>query len=210
MNKTVKEIYISVDIEADGKIPGPYSMVSLGAVVAGYQTSDGEIVALDVQAPENGFYAELKPISRQWDPEALAISGFSREYMLENGADPKVVMTDFAVWINNALKTYDAQAAIFAGYPLGYDWMWTYWYLINFSAVASPFGHSRHVDIKSLYAGKANEMLIRSGKYYMPKSLRSTLPHTHNAKDDAAEQGELLMNLLKWNETTTDSSSSLR
>ena len=31
-----REIYISVDIEADGPIPGDYSMVSLGAKVIGY------------------------------------------------------------------------------------------------------------------------------------------------------------------------------
>jgi hypothetical protein len=29
------EIYFSVDVEADGPIPGPYSMVSFGAAVAG-------------------------------------------------------------------------------------------------------------------------------------------------------------------------------
>ena len=33
------DLYFSVDIEADGPIPGPYSMVSLGACVAG--TYDG-------------------------------------------------------------------------------------------------------------------------------------------------------------------------
>ncbi|MFJ2578571.1 hypothetical protein [Kitasatospora aureofaciens] len=27
-------VYVSVDVEADGPIPGPYSMVSFGAVVA--------------------------------------------------------------------------------------------------------------------------------------------------------------------------------
>lgn len=29
-----KEIYISVDVEADGPIPGPYSLNSIGAAVA--------------------------------------------------------------------------------------------------------------------------------------------------------------------------------
>lgn len=206
VNKTIKEIYISIDIESDGPIPGPCSMVSLGAVVAGYRTSDGEVIKLDVLAPENGFYAELKPISDQWEPEALAISGFSREYILENGADPQKVMTDFAKWVTTAVETHGAKAAIFAAYPLGFDWMFTYWYLINFSEVGSPFGHSRHIDIKTLYAVKAEEMISRSTKRNIPKFLHSTLPHTHNAKDDAAEQGQLLMNLLQWEGKTLNSS----
>lgn len=33
-------LYISVDIEADGPIPGPYSMISFGAAVAGRQDAD--------------------------------------------------------------------------------------------------------------------------------------------------------------------------
>ncbi|MEU9375818.1 hypothetical protein AB0D94_18815 [Streptomyces sp. NPDC048255] len=34
-------LYLSVDIEADGPIPGPYSMISFGASVAGRQ--DGAV-----------------------------------------------------------------------------------------------------------------------------------------------------------------------
>jgi hypothetical protein len=205
VNKTIKEIYISVDIESDGPIPGPYSMVSLGAVVAGHRTSDGEVVKLDVLAPENGFYAELKPISRQWKPEALAISGFSREYILENGDNPQIVMTNFAKWVTSAIETHGAKTAIFAAYPLGFDWMFTYWYLVNFSAMESPFGHSRHIDIKTLYSAKADEVISYSTKRNIPRFLHSKLPHTHNAKDDAAEQGQLLMNLLQWEGKTLNS-----
>ncbi|MGW2856497.1 hypothetical protein ACWDAZ_32565, partial [Streptomyces sp. NPDC001215] len=46
-------LYISVDIEADGPIPGPYSMLSLGAAVAGVQDADGFTAALKVR-PEGG------------------------------------------------------------------------------------------------------------------------------------------------------------
>ena len=36
MTKTsVKEVYISVDIEAAGPVPGEYSMLSIGATVVG-------------------------------------------------------------------------------------------------------------------------------------------------------------------------------
>jgi len=39
--RSKKEIYVSIDIEADGPIPGPYSMLSIGAVAF---TPEGEEV----------------------------------------------------------------------------------------------------------------------------------------------------------------------
>jgi hypothetical protein len=209
----VKELYISVDVEADGKIPGDYSMTALGAVVAGYRTTEGELVKFDVTAKENRFYSEIRPISENWNPEAMAVglfSGFGKEaalndptgeqrrkHILEHGEDPKLAMTRFAVWLEN-LKTEHNSAVIFAGYPLGFDWMWTYWYLCKFSEIESPFGHSRHIDIKTEYASRAKTLITRSTKRNIPKKLHSKLPHTHLAVDDAAEQGELLMNILEW------------
>jgi hypothetical protein len=55
------DVFISVDIEADGPIPGDYSMSSLGAVV--------------VDSSEQTFYAEFRPISDRFDPKAAAVSG---------------------------------------------------------------------------------------------------------------------------------------
>lgn len=214
MNNDVKEIYISVDVESDGAVPGTYSMTALGAVVAGYLTSSGEVVALDVTAPENRFYAELAPISENWVPEAMRVGifkGFTAEqaksdpdgaqrraYIEQQGENPSAVMTRFAEWVNERTKFYNAKGSVFAAYPLGFDWMWTYWYLVTYSQVASPFGHSKHIDIKTLYAAKADKMIIGSVKRNIPKFLLSKLPHTHQADQDAAEQGQLLMNLLAW------------
>ena len=194
----VSELYISVDVEADGPTPMPYSMVSLGAVVAGFKDVDGSLVRVDMQQPQNAFYAELKPISELWVPESLAVSGLERDYLEKNGADPATVMTEFSVWVNSMVAMFDCKTAVFCAFPLGFDWMWVYWYLENFSEFGSPFGHSRGLDIKTLYMAKANSTLTRSTKVNIPKKLRSSLPHTHNALDDAKEQGDLLMNILKW------------
>ena len=51
--------WIMVDIEADGLIPGDYSMVCFGAVVV-------------EPGLERTFYGELQPISEKFVPEALA------------------------------------------------------------------------------------------------------------------------------------------
>ncbi len=75
-------LYISVDIEADGPIPGPYSMISFGAAVAGRQ--DGaSYTAADPQ--ERTFYRELRPISDAYVPEALAVSGLDRDRLVREG-----------------------------------------------------------------------------------------------------------------------------
>lgn len=192
------ELYISVDVEADGPTPMPYSMVSLGAVVAGFKGTDGYLERVNLQEPKNGFYVELKPISDLWMPESLAVSGLERNHLELNGVEPAKAMTDFSLWVQQMVAEFDCDVAVFCGFPLGYDWMWTYWYLENFSEFGSPFGHSRALDIKTLYMAKANSTLTRSTKTNMPKKLRSKLPHTHNALDDAKEQGELLMNILEW------------
>lgn len=213
-SKEIKEIYISVDVETDGSVPGKRSMTALGAVVAGFKTASGAVIELDVTAPENRFYAEIKPISDDWDKEAMVVGlfiGFNAEqakndpdgvqrraYIEQNGEDPELAMTRFAEWVEERKVHYNANGAIFAAYPLGFDWMWTYWYLVTYSKLGSPFGHSRHIDIKTLFAAKADALIIRSIKRNIPKRFLSKLPHTHRADQDAAEQGQLLMSLLKW------------
>jgi len=214
MFMSVKELYFSVDVEADGPIPGPYSMTAFGAVLCGSRTSDGVVEKFDVTAPENRFYRELCPISEDWDPEAMSVGVFvgfdtaaaaanpdpaaRREYILENGVDPVEGMSDFAVWVTGLKKTHGAQSVVFAAYPLGFDWMFTYWYLMKFSRTGSPFGFSNHVDMKTLYSAYADALIKQSTKRFMPRHLHTKIPHTHLAIDDAAGQGELFMNLLEW------------
>ena len=79
--------YIMVDIEADGPIPGDYLMICFGAIVVD-------------PALEKTFYAKLKPISEKWIPEALKVSGFTREETM-NFDDPKEGMLRFDAWLKN-------------------------------------------------------------------------------------------------------------
>jgi hypothetical protein len=197
MSKRVREIYFSVDIECDGKIPGDFSMISLGAVVVGIREEDGSYTRLDLDDPENGFMIELKPISDNWIPATLAISGHDRDYFLEHGEDPVIGMTRFARWINDTTARYDATSPVAAAFPLAFDWMFFYWYLVKFSEIESPFGHGRHRDIKTDYASTFDVPIALSGKRLMSSEVRSNRKHTHDPLDDAKEQGELLMNILE-------------
>ncbi|MDA0172974.1 hypothetical protein OJ998_27985 [Solirubrobacter taibaiensis] len=186
------DLYFSVDIEADGPIPGPYSMVSLGACIAG--TYDGE--RFTAHPPERRtYYTELKPISDQWVPEALAVSGFSRERQLQ-GVEPKDGMTGFADWVEEMCAEHDRGRAVFAAFPLGFDWLFTYWYLMAYAG-RSPFSHGRHIDIKTLFTAQSGTPIHAAVKRNMGHELLGDRPHTHNALDDAQGQADLLANLLK-------------
>jgi hypothetical protein len=182
---------ISVDIEADGPIPGPYSMLSIGAAVAGTQDADGFTPA---DPEERTFYRELRPISAEFVPEALAVSGLDRDRLTAQGAEPAVTLAEFSAWV----KEVSAGAQpVMCGYPASYDWTFLYWYLIRFTG-ESPFGHSGCLDIKTLYATKAGLPLRAVAKGTMPRELLSRRRHTHHSLDDAIEQAELLANLMAW------------
>ncbi|GAA4055276.1 3'-5' exoribonuclease domain-containing protein [Streptomyces shaanxiensis] len=184
-------LYISVDIEADGPIPGPYSMLSMGAAVAGVQDADGFIPA---DPEQRTFYRELRPISEEFVPEALTVSGLDRERLRTEGTEPVAALTKFSAWVREV--SAGAQP-VMTGYPASYDWTFLYWYLIRFTG-ASPFGHSGCLDMKTLYATKAGLPLRAVAKGTMPRELLSRRRHTHHALDDAIEQAELFANLMAW------------
>ena len=77
--------WFMIDIEADGPIPGDFSMIEIGAVLI-----------------ENGlkkvFYGNLKPISSKWVPDALKVTGYTREQTLEFN-DPLEIMDTFEDWL---------------------------------------------------------------------------------------------------------------
>jgi hypothetical protein len=160
--------YIMVDIESDGPIPGDYSMISFGAVLI-----DDRL--------ETTFYGKLKPISNQFIPEALAVSGHTREEVLLF-ADPKEVMTDFAAWV----KTVCKDRPIFISDNNGFDWMFICWYFHHFTG-GNPFGFSSQ-NLGSLYKG------LEKDTFKTFKHLRKT-KHTHNPVDDAKGNAEALLTM---------------
>ncbi|MEO8840644.1 MAG: exonuclease domain-containing protein [Kofleriaceae bacterium] len=157
--------YVSVDIEADGPIPGDYSMISFGAVVV-------------EPALDRTFSARLRPISEAWIPEALAVSGHTRATTL-SFADPKAEMQRFAAWLGTL-----GGRLIFVADNNGFDWMFVCWYLHHFVG-KNPFGFSSQ-NLGSLYKGFVKD----AAKSF--KHLRKTA-HTHDPVDDARGNAEALL-----------------
>ncbi|MCK5918377.1 MAG: 3'-5' exoribonuclease [Cocleimonas sp.] len=163
--------YIMVDIEADGPIPSDYSMVSFGAVIV-------------EPSLKHTFYGKLKPISEQWIPEALKVSGHSREETLLFD-DPKEVMHNFTTWIEQHTGN---RRPLFISDNNGFDWQFINWYFHHFTG-NNPFGHSS-TNLGSLYKGACGSMFKNF------KHLRQT-KHTHHPVDDARGNAEALLKIFE-------------
>lgn len=66
------------------------------------------------------------------------------------------------------------------------------------AGVREGFGHSRCMDLETLYAAKGAVPIRQATKPSMPGELLSARPHTHSALDDGIEQAELFQNLMRW------------
>ena len=186
------DIYFSADVETGGPIPGPYSILSFAIVYAG--SFDG----LEFKRPENYdrvFYRELKPISDNFQKEALDVNGLDRARLSAEGMRPEQAMTEAFHWINS--NTGGAKPVLVA-YPLSFDWTWLYWYFVQFCKAGSPFDYSRCFDIKTAVAVKAGIPISEAGRSRLDSSLSSHRQHTHHAVDDAIEQAEIFANVFEW------------
>ena len=186
------DVYFSADVETDGPIPGPYSILSFAMVFAG--TFDGKKFKRP-KSYENVFYRELRPISDNYQPEALRVNGLDRSRLLLEGKDPADAMADASQWIESLSG---AGKPVLVAYPLSFDWTWLYWYFVQYSKTGSPFEYSRCFDIKTALAVKARIPISKAGRSKVHPSLRSKHVHTHHAIDDAIEQADVFANIFEW------------
>src|ERR1700730_10453110 len=100
LERTV-DAYFSADVETDGPIPGPFSMLSFAIVYAG--SFDGQRFERP-QKYERTLYKELKPISedfqeQDFQEEALRVNGLDRARLCREGENPESAMTDASRWV---------------------------------------------------------------------------------------------------------------
>ena len=182
------EIYISTDVETDGPIPGPHSMLSFAS--AAYM-ADKTLVATFMANLETLPDAVPHPQTAAWwatQPEAWAACRSNLE-------TPANAMRRYVAW----LKSLRGRP-VFVAYPAGFDFLFVYWYLMRFVG-ESPFSHSA-LDIKTFAMALLKTDYRDSTKRNMPRQWFDPLPHTHVALDDAIEQGALFCNMLKANRST--------
>ena len=164
--------YFVVDVESDGPCPGLYSMVCFGVVLV-----DDKVETM------KSFYGQVRPISEIWKPDALAVSGFTREQCLQFPC-AEDTMKEFAEWVVSNNKG----RPIFISDNNGFDWSFINYYLHTFYG-DNPFGWSSR-RIGDLYCGMQKSVFERW------KHLRKT-KHTHNPVDDAMGNAEALIELKR-------------
>lgn len=163
--------YFVVDVEADGRVPPIHSMVCFGAVLV-------------EPGLTRTFYGQTKPISDIWIPEALAVSGISREDHLQFG-DPEIAMRSFKEWIEENNK---GGRPIFISDNPCFDWQWINYYF-HYYLGDNPFGWSGR-RIGDMFCGMVKD--ARAGW----KHLRIT-NHDHNPVNDAKGNAEALLAMQK-------------
>jgi len=183
---THPEIYVSTDVEADGPIPGPHSMLSFGS--AAY-LADKTLLSTFTANLHLLPNAEGHPDTMAWWSRNRASWDAART----NCQAPEAAMRSYVTW----LKALPGMP-VFVAYPAGFDFMFVYWYLMRFAG-ESPFSHSA-LDMKTLAMARLKVGYREATKGNMPKVWFDPLPHTHIALDDAIEQGALFCNMLAHGE----------
>jgi hypothetical protein len=191
-NPACVDAYFSADVETDGPIPGSFSMLSFALVYAG--SFDG-VQYLRPNQFNCTRYVELRPISQQWQAEAMEVNHLDRPRLLREGTDPALGMTETAEWVRSIAA---GRRPILVAYPLSFDWTFLYWYFVSFSRSGSPFNHSGCFDLKTAFAVKADVPIALAGRDQVSANLLPGRPHTHHALDDATEQAALFANLFEW------------
>lgn len=170
-------LMVVVDVEADGPCPGLFSMVSFAAIVAEPRL-------------DRVFFARTAPISPAWIPEALSVSGVTREEHLTY-PDPSDTMSLFREW----LLGLETDRLIFVSDNPAFDWQWINYYFHAYShqnivEKRNPFGHSarRIGDIYSGFTRKLNDTKTW-------KKWRQT-KHTHDPIDDARGNAEAFVKIM--------------
>ncbi len=179
------EIYVSTDVEADGPIPGPHSMLCFAS--AAY-LPDKTLVST--------FSANLQPLPGA-RPHPKTMEFWNRHpeawrKCRENARPPEEVMREYVAWLHSL-----PGRPVFVGYPASYDFMFVYWYLMRFVG-ESPFGFAA-LDIKTYAMAMLKKPFRECTKRRFPRHWFDDHPHTHVALEDAIEQGALFCNMLREN-----------
>jgi ribonuclease T len=168
-----REIFVSVDIETSGPLPGEYSMLAVGACA--------------VDDPNLTFACSIRPVGNGADPAAMQVTGLSLDELHRSGLEPVVAMRAFADWLTGLGGSEGS--LVFVGLNAPFDWAFVNYYFHRFIG-ANPFGFTA-LDIKAYYMGVTGCRWEETKSSAMAARLEPTLVGTHDALQDALYQAEL-------------------
>lgn len=142
-------LYISLDVEASGPVPGMFSLLAIGGCVVFDDGNEARVV----DGADYEFKILLKPLpGAANDEEALKFAGGLVPAELETtGTDPREAMLAFNAWIDHVKRDCNVARVHFLAHAASFDWMYMRWYYEKVG-VACPFGFAG-VDIKAYAMG---------------------------------------------------------
>ncbi|MCK9529503.1 MAG: exonuclease [Gammaproteobacteria bacterium] len=184
-----EEIYLSLDIEADGRVPGISSMLSFG--LAAYDMDKNYLGSFERNLD---LLPNAKPhpeTEKFWEDNQEAYD-ITRINMVK----PYDAMMDCSKWINDIRQTFKGKPTV-VGYPATFDYMFYNWYMCAFLGNnAMGFGA---LDVKSYAMAMLKKTFRNTTKRAMPREWFDAFPHTHVAIEDSLEQGALTINMIRAN-----------
>lgn len=160
----------SLDVEADGPVPGLYSMVSFGFV--------------NVEDTSIAYYGELAPISMDYQDEALDVCNMTREQTL-GFKDASLIISEFSDFLD--MHCGGNRPITWSDNP-GFDWGFLNYYMHRFTGDNRLGWSCRRIG--DLYSGQMQD--LRNTRW---RKYRNT-QHTHNAMDDARGNAEALKTFI--------------
>lgn len=176
------EIYVSTDVETDGPIPGPHSMLSFAS--AAYQPDKTLVGTFEANLALLPGAAGHPETMAWWAGQPTAWAACRQDPQ-----PPEVALPAYLAWLRGL-----PGKPVFVAYPAAFDFMWVHWYLVRFTG-QQPFSHSA-LDIKNYAMAVLGTPYRETVKRRMPREWFEALPHTHRALDDAIQQGVLFINML--------------
>lgn len=185
------EIYFITDIETDGPIPGPHSMLSFASVAIDEHGESLSEFSINLETLPDASAHPVTATFWRSEPDAWAACR-------SDTIAPNVAMKAFVKWVYEVVGKHSAP--VFVGYPAGFDFTFMFWYLQYFTG-GSPFSWSA-LDMKSFAMALTGLPFKQSIKPRLPSEwLPQDMPHTHIALDDAREQAHIFASMIKvWRE----------
>lgn len=186
-NILTTDTIISFDIETTGLTVGVNSMIALGAVA--YR--NGEEIS--------SFYGAMHEL--EGTERDAGTMQFWQQHLQEwkriraEAKEPHAVMTEFYDW-GMSLKS----PRVLAANPACFDSSFLWYYLHLFcgpNATTMLFKRHRAIDIRSYIMAIYGVPYSKAERMVCPEGWSEGLKITHNALEDAREQGVLFMNILK-------------
>lgn len=201
---TPQPIFISVDIETNGPIPGEHAMLSCALVAFDARGAVLRELSVNLVPPSE---THPDPDTMTWwasYPEAWRLATCQPQL-------PRAAMVEIVTWLE---VNFWGCTLTLLGYPAVFDWQFLNWYFVKYLGPAgNPFGHASIIDVKSyalahLHARENPTLgLEEINKATIARLTGSASVGTHVAIEDARAQGEWFFAL--WRANTASAPSSL-